>query len=169
MVGVSGASLGVVTASGDYDNSPDRTYVNPLSPNTQSKADCPSDASTASGRALIQVCLSQWNEFVPAIPRYGLWYRDDQRTKGPLKARLAYNARTGYLLTVTDLRGNAVYRDATGYLDGRLSYRMSRRLTVFLEARNMTGENERSTNDSIRLVEDVYSGKRYFAGLTLRR
>lgn len=88
--------------------------------------------------------------------------------KGPINARLAYNARSKYLQTARDARGNPVFRDETGYLDGRAAYRFNRNLTVFVEARNITGENERSTNDSIRLVEDVYSGRRYFAGLTFR-
>ncbi|PZO05625.1 MAG: TonB-dependent receptor [Alphaproteobacteria bacterium] len=88
--------------------------------------------------------------------------------KGPINARLAYNGRSGYLQTAIDARGNPVYRDKTGYLDGRAAYKLSNQLTVFIEARNMTGENERSTNGSVRLVEDVYSGKRYFAGLTFR-
>lgn len=88
--------------------------------------------------------------------------------KGPINARLAYNGRSGYLQTAIDARGNPVYRDKTGYLDGRAAYKLSDQLTVFIEARNMTGENERSTNGSVRLVEDVYSGKRYFAGLTFR-
>lgn len=88
--------------------------------------------------------------------------------KGPINARLAYNARSGYLQTAIDARGNPVYRDETGYLDARAAYRFTENLQVFIEARNLTGENERSTNDSIRLVEDVYSGRRYFAGLTYR-
>ncbi len=88
--------------------------------------------------------------------------------KGPINARLAYNARSGYLQTARDARGNPVYRDETGYLDGRAAYKFGDNLTVFVEARNMTGENERSTNGSARLVEDVYSGRRYFAGLTYR-
>lgn len=88
--------------------------------------------------------------------------------KGPLNARLAYNGRTRYLQTAIDARGNPVFRDETGYLDARAAYRVRDGLTVFVEARNLTGENERSTNDSIRLVEDVYSGRRYFAGLTFR-
>lgn len=88
--------------------------------------------------------------------------------KGPINARLAYNARSEYLQTAVDARGNPVYRDETGYLDARAAYKFGDNLTVFVEARNLTGENERSTNDSIRLVEDVYSGRRYFAGLTYR-
>lgn len=88
--------------------------------------------------------------------------------KGPINARLAYNARTEYLQTPRDSRGNPVFRDGTGYLDARAAYKFGPNLTVFAEARNLTGENERSTNGSIRLVEDVYSGKRYFVGLTVR-
>lgn len=88
--------------------------------------------------------------------------------KGPINARIAYNGRSRYLQTAVDARGNPVYRDATGYLDARAAYKFGDNLTVFFEARNLTAENERSTNDSIRLVEDVYSGRRYFAGLTYR-
>lgn len=90
-VGASGANLGVVTASGDYDNSPDRTYVNPLYASAASKAACPTDAGTASGRTAIQDCLAQWNDFVPAIPRYGLWFREDQRTSGNLSTQFRVN------------------------------------------------------------------------------
>jgi iron complex outermembrane recepter protein len=63
------------TASGDYDNSTEKTYTDPLYASATVKSQCGA-ASTAAGAA----CLNQWNDFVPLIPRYGLWARQDKRT-----------------------------------------------------------------------------------------
>ncbi|MGH1559207.1 TonB-dependent receptor domain-containing protein [Caulobacter segnis] len=45
-----------------------------------------------------------------------VWY-----DKGPINARLAYNYRSKYLVSAADNSLQPVYRDATGYLDGKVT------------------------------------------------
>lgn len=61
----------------DYDNSPEKTFTNPTYASAATKADCPAGTSTAA-----LTCLAQWNDFLPMIPRYGIWERREQRTSG---------------------------------------------------------------------------------------
>lgn len=88
--------------------------------------------------------------------------------KGPLNARVAYQARTEYLQAAAERSGNPVFRDGTGYLDGRVAYRFNEHFTVFAEAKNLTDEIERTTSGDIRLTEAAWSGRRYFIGFTYR-
>jgi TonB-dependent receptor len=86
-----------------------------------------------------------------------------------VNARLAYNGRSKYLLTAAERSGNPVYRDGTGYLDARVSYRIpGTGVSVFVEAKNLTGETERATAGDMRLTEISYPGKRYLAGATMQ-
>ena len=79
-VGTAGATLGVVTASGDYDNSPDRTFVNPLYASAASKAQCPTDASTASGRLRSRTV---WHSGMISCQRSPAMASGSARTSGP--------------------------------------------------------------------------------------
>lgn len=89
--------------------------------------------------------------------------------KGPLNVRLAYNYRTEYLQSAAERSGNPVIRDGSGYLDAKATYSLKDLgLSFFLEAKNLTGETERSTSGDIRLGEHSYSGKRYFFGASYR-
>jgi TonB-dependent receptor len=88
--------------------------------------------------------------------------------QGPWNARVAYQYRTEYLLNPAERSGNPTFRDATGYLDGRIAYRFGENVTVFAEAKNLTDEVERTTSGDIRLTEAAWSGRRYFVGFTWR-
>ncbi len=89
--------------------------------------------------------------------------------KGFLNARAAYTWRDKYLITVTDLSGFPVFRDATGYLDAKVTLRfLQDRLQFFVEGKNLTGQEERATAGSLRLTELAFSGKRFFAGISVR-
>lgn len=87
--------------------------------------------------------------------------------KGPINARLAYNARSTYMTSVGS-GGAPLFRDPTGYLDGKATYRINKNFSVFAEGRNLTGEIERSVSGSIRMNDQWYSGKRYFVGFSYR-
>ncbi|WAC48431.1 TonB-dependent receptor [Asticcacaulis sp. SL142] len=96
-----------------------------------------------------------------------LWY-----DKGPINARLAYNYRSEYLaaLTVGSNTKNPVFAEATGYLDGKITWKPGPEgLSFFAEGKNLTGESERTTAGDIRLINEGYSGKRFFVGVTIKR
>ncbi len=88
--------------------------------------------------------------------------------KGGLSIRGAYNWRSRYLISAAERSGNPVFRDASGYLDGRIGYTFKlgpiEKFEIFGEAKNILGTAERSTADDIRLTELAYSGRRFFVG-----
>ncbi|ADG11183.1 TonB-dependent receptor [Caulobacter segnis] len=97
-----------------------------------------------------------------------VWY-----DKGPINARLAYNYRSKYLVSAADNSGQPVYRDATGYLDGKVTWKPKQLfnlqgLSFFVEGKNLTKEEERSTAGDIRLTELGYFGRRFFVGMGLK-
>ena len=56
----------------DYDNSPEKTSVNPEFANISNKADCATSSNQAN-------CEAQWLDFNPYLPRYGMWERGEER------------------------------------------------------------------------------------------
>jgi TonB-dependent receptor len=87
-----------------------------------------------------------------------------------LDVRLAYNSRDSYLQAAADRSGNPVIRDGSAYLDSKITYRFAQPdVSLFFEAKNLTGETERTTSGDIRLGELSYPGKRYFLGVTFKR
>ena len=93
-----------------------------------------------------------------------LWY-----DKGPINARLAYNYRSEYLVTAADQSGNPIFRDPTGYLDGKITWRTPvKGLSFFAEGKNLTKEDETSWAGDIRLINTGYAGRRFFMGATFK-
>ena len=90
--------------------------------------------------------------------------------KGAFNARLAYNARSRYLVTVAERSGNPKFAEGTGYLDAKFTYRVpNSNLQLFVEGKNLTGETEFSNSgEDVRNSDFSYSGKRYFAGLSVK-
>jgi TonB-dependent receptor len=89
--------------------------------------------------------------------------------RGPINTRVAYNHRDRYLAVVAERSGNPRYQEATGYLDGKFTYRFNPHLSAFVEAQNLTGEREAgNSGDPVRLADFGYSGRRYFAGVQFK-
>ncbi|OYQ31393.1 hypothetical protein CHU95_19740 [Niveispirillum lacus] len=90
--------------------------------------------------------------------------------KDGINIRVAYNGRTKWLQAAAERSGNPVFRDGTGYLDAKATYRLGDTgVSFFIEGKNLTGEAERTTSgDDIRLGELAYSGKRFYAGASYK-
>lgn len=90
--------------------------------------------------------------------------------KDGINVRVAYNGRTKWLQAAAERSGNPVFRDGTGYLDAKATYRLGDTgVSFFIEGKNLTGESERTTSgDDIRLGELAYSGKRYYSGVSYK-
>ncbi|MDC7684109.1 TonB-dependent receptor [Asticcacaulis sp. BYS171W] len=95
-----------------------------------------------------------------------LWY-----DKGQINARLAYNYRSKWLVSAADSYGQPLYRDPTGYLDGKITWKPKNAngLSLFVEGKNLTKEEELTTAGGTRLTELGYFGRRFFAGFTIKR
>ncbi|GGZ41478.1 TonB-dependent receptor [Asticcacaulis endophyticus] len=93
------------------------------------------------------------------------WY-----DKGPINARLAYNYRSEYLVTAADVSLNPIFKDPTGYLDGKITWKPGPEgLSFFAEGKNLTEEDESTWAGDIRLINTGYSGRRFFVGMTIKR
>lgn len=90
--------------------------------------------------------------------------------KDGINVRVAYNGRTKWLQAAAERSGNPVFRDGTGYLDAKATYRLGDTgVSFFIEGKNLTGEAERTTSgEDIRLGELAYSGKRYYTGVSYK-
>lgn len=90
--------------------------------------------------------------------------------KDAYNLRVAYNGRTKWLQAASERSGNPVFRDGTGYLDAKFTYRLlDTGMSFFVEGKNLTGEAERTTSgDDVRLGELAYSGKRYYVGASYK-
>lgn len=90
----------------------------------------------------------------------GLWY--DQ---GPINARVAYNARSGYYSG--SISGTTpVFFEKTGFLDAKFQYRLNENLTFSVEAKNLTDERTLSTAGNASLpIDYTWSGRRYYVSL----
>jgi TonB-dependent receptor len=85
--------------------------------------------------------------------------------KGAWNGRLAYDYRSEWLVRAADRSGNPVFREAEGYLDGRLGYKFNENFSVFVEGKNLTDQEERTTAGSrVRLGDLDWYGRRYFVG-----
>lgn len=90
--------------------------------------------------------------------------------KDEYNVRVAYNGRSKWLQAAAERSGNPVFRDGTGYLDAKATYRVpDTGISFFVEGKNLTGEAERTTSgDDVRLGELAYSGKRYYFGASYK-
>ena len=94
----------------------------------------------------------------------GIWYDRDQ-----INARLAYNYRDSYYTGATDVSGNPVFAEKTGFLDGKFQYRYNDHLSFAIEGKNLTNEIQKTTaGDPFRLNELAWSGRRYFVSISYK-
>lgn len=95
-----------------------------------------------------------------------LWYE-----KYGFQARLAYNYRSKRLVSsdYAGISGLAQYQKPTGYLDASISYDLTKGITLYGQASNLTGETERyylTWEDQV-LWENVYE-RRFIGGIRVR-
>ncbi|GGY68681.1 TonB-dependent receptor [Pseudoduganella albidiflava] len=72
----------------DWDLSPEKTNtsLNPAAAAVADKAGCA--ALTGANKS---ACESQWNDYSPGVPRYGIWTRDHKRSSAELTAQYRIN------------------------------------------------------------------------------
>ncbi|QJU59857.1 TonB-dependent receptor [Sphingomonas sp. AP4-R1] len=88
--------------------------------------------------------------------------------KGFLNARLNYNFRSDWLVSVLDANNgnNPIYRKGEGYLDGKITFRFfHQKFSAFVEAQNILKEKSESFIKNLAPVEIYYPGRRFFAGV----
>ncbi|WP_045858297.1 TonB-dependent receptor [Teredinibacter purpureus] len=86
--------------------------------------------------------------------------------KDGLQARIAYNWRDQYLDDASrNSSRNPVYIEAYSQIDLNVSYDVTDELVVFAEGLNITGENSRSHQRNVHMIEELYDlGARYTVG-----
>ena len=91
--------------------------------------------------------------------------------KGWLNARLAYNYRSDWLVTVADANnGNLpIYRKAEGYLDAKVVFRFPQwHYQLFMEMQNINKEYGQTYIKNIGTADVFYPGQRFFAGVSFK-
>ncbi|RDE07531.1 TonB-dependent receptor [Sphingomonas aracearum] len=91
--------------------------------------------------------------------------------KGFLNARLSYNYRSDWLVTIADsTNGNLpIYRQGEGYLDGKITFRFPEwHYSLFMEMQNIGKEYSRSYVKGLATSEVYYPGQRFFAGVQFK-
>ncbi|WP_185236472.1 TonB-dependent receptor [Teredinibacter franksiae] len=65
----------------DYDNSPEKSVVNPDFAGAQTVEDCTTayGVNGSDNTTDLRDCEEQWWDFTPTTPRYGMWSRDERR------------------------------------------------------------------------------------------
>lgn len=76
---------------GDWDDSPEKTFVqqyDPVAAAVTDKADCAALSSSTSNGATNQrgSCYAQWEDWMPSLVRFGRGYRQDEKTSLQLRA-----------------------------------------------------------------------------------
>ena len=74
----------------DWDFSPEKT-VTSLDPTVAGISEASGCASTALTPAQRTACSSQWYDYTPGIPRYGIWTRDHKRSSAELTAQYKFS------------------------------------------------------------------------------
>ena len=78
----------------DYDNSPERSSINPRFEDITEQAGC-ADLTVEADRT---ACTAQWQEFVPYLPRYGIWARNEKRVSANTMVQYAFTDNfSGYV------------------------------------------------------------------------
>ncbi|MBT0669556.1 TonB-dependent receptor [Novosphingobium profundi] len=88
--------------------------------------------------------------------------------QGILNARLSYNYRSKWLVTVLDANNgnNPIYRKGEGYLDGKITLRFPDwHFNVFVEMQNITKEYSKTYINADMPVDLYYPGQRTFIGI----
>jgi iron complex outermembrane receptor protein len=91
--------------------------------------------------------------------------------KGWLNARLSYNYRSDWLVTVADSNNgnNPIYRKGEGYLDGKVTFRFPKwHYSLFMEMQNINKEYSKAYIRNIGTSEVYYPGQRFFAGVQFK-
>lgn len=88
--------------------------------------------------------------------------------KDKVNARVAWNSRSDWLVSIADRSGNPVYRAGEDYLDARFQWRIKGdELSVFVEGKNLTDQASLSyAGSKFRLSELGWPGRRYFLGVS---
>jgi TonB-dependent receptor len=88
-----------------------------------------------------------------------------------LNARLSYNYRSKWLISVSDRNNgdNPLYRKGEGYLDAKVTFRIeSLKSSFFVEAQNLTKESSQVYIDADRPVDYYSAGRRFFVGFQVK-
>lgn len=89
------------------------------------------------------------------------FYEDDNWSM-----KLAYNYRDEYYARVFD--GLPVFVEASGYVDGKITYTLNDNLRFYVDARNLTKEAKVETSGPGRTNDLQWSGRIFSAGFTYR-
>jgi TonB-dependent receptor len=133
----------------DYDGDAAKTSVNPKYENITEQSGC-SSISVVADR---NVCLAQWQEFVPYLPRYGIWARKEDRLSANTMVQYAFtDSLSAYVGYTYNERDKSAY-DINMQFETNSAARLKPESVVVDDRKNVVGFKTRDATVSNRVLD----------------
>lgn len=115
----------------DYDNTAEKTVVDPNFADITDKADCAASADQAA-------CEKQWWDFSPRLPRYGIWGREEDRLSGNIVLQYRLNDNLSFHTSYTKNVRDKVATDLNLHLESQSAARVNADSVIVDDKHNVT-------------------------------
>lgn len=133
----------------DYDGTAEKTTVNPKYENITEQTGCSSISVVADRNA----CLAQWQEFVPFLPRYGIWARDEKRLSANTMVQYAFTDNlSAYVGYTYNERDKSAY-DINMQFETNSAARLKPESVIVDDRKNVVGFKTRDATVSNRVLD----------------
>lgn len=133
----------------DYDGVAEKTSVNPKYADITEQSGC-SSISVVADR---NTCLAQWQEFVPYLPRYGIWARGEERLSANTMVQYAFSDNLSAHVSYTyNERDKSAY-DINMQFETNSAARINPSTVVVDDRHNVVGFKTANANISNRVLD----------------
>lgn len=133
----------------DYDGAAEKTTINPKYEHITAQSGC-SSISVVADR---NVCLAQWQEFVPYLPRYGIWARKEDRLSANTMVQYAFSDNlSAYMGYTYNERDKSAY-DINMQFETNSAARLNPTSVVVDDRKNVVGFKTRDASISNRVLD----------------
>lgn len=139
----------------DYDNSSERSSINPKFEDITDQAGC-ADLTVEADRT---ACTAQWQEFVPYLPRYGIWARNEKRVSANTMVQYAFTDNfSGYVGYTYNERDKTAH-DINMQFETNSAARINPNTVIIDDRHNVVGFQTANANVSNRVLEFAWDQK----------
>lgn len=139
----------------DYDGSAEKSSVNPKFESYSDAASCAGITDATDRNA----CAAQWLEFVPYLPRYGIWARNEKRLSANTMVQYAFNDNfSGYVGYTYNERDKTAH-DINLQFETNSAARINPDSVVIDDRHNVVGFETANASVSNRVLEFAWDQK----------
>lgn len=139
----------------DYDGAAEKTTVNPNYENITEQTGCSSITVVADRNA----CLAQWQEFVPYLPRYGIWERNEKRLSANTMVQYAFTDSLSAYVGYTYNERDKTAHDINLQFETNSAARIDPTSVVVDDRHNVVGFKTRDASVSNRVLDFAWDQK----------